>query len=260
MSTLVGKGITLFAAGLLGAQALYQLARLPSFLLRPPGAQGENDFSSRCISCGRCIEACPYVAIHAASLTNGAAVGSPVIDAREQACRLCEDFPCVAACPTGALRNITERSDVRMGIAIVDEELCIATKVGIRCEVCYRSCPLIDQAIRIELRPREDDSTHVIFAPVIDEEQCVGCGLCVERCVVSEPSVAIVIGAKPAEGRQGVGEDRNRQERHPGQIQAQTATPNGKRKRQVRRRIRKRSQGKERSWSKKSQTSQGGNS
>jgi ferredoxin-type protein NapG len=195
MGTVLGKGIALLAAGLLGAQALYSLLGKPGFLLRPPGTQGEDDFLARCIGCGRCIEACPYIAIHAASPVSGTVVGTPVIDAREQACRLCEDFPCVEACPTGALRNVTVRTDVRMGTAVVDEEACIAISRGIRCEVCYRSCPLIDQAIRIELRPREGDNIHMLFAPVIDEESCVGCGLCVERCVVSDPTVAIGIEA-----------------------------------------------------------------
>jgi ferredoxin-type protein NapG len=195
MSTLLSRGIALFAAGLLGAQALYGFVKNTRFLLRPPGAHGERDFVARCISCGRCVEACPYIAIRVASLANGIAVGSPVIDARAQACRLCEDFPCVQACPTGALRDINARVDVRMGTAVIDEEACIAINSGIRCEVCYRSCPLIDQAIRIELRPREGDDIHMVFAPVIDEENCVGCGLCVERCVVSDPTVAVGIVA-----------------------------------------------------------------
>jgi ferredoxin-type protein NapG len=201
MNTFLGKGIALLAAWLLGAQTLYNLINEPGFLLRPPGAQGEEDFRARCIGCGKCIEACPYVAIHAASPVTGSAVGTPVIDARGQACRLCEDFPCAAACPTGALRDVSTRADVRMGTAVIDDELCIAINAGVRCEVCYRSCPLINQAIDIELRPRAGDSTHMIFAPVIDASQCVGCGLCVERCVVSDPAVAIGIGVshKPSE-------------------------------------------------------------
>ena len=67
-----------------------------------------------------------------------------------------------------------------------------------RCEVCYRACPLIDEAIYIDYRMREGDAIHSVFAPVIDEDVCVGCGLCVERCIVSEPEVAIRI--VPAEG------------------------------------------------------------
>lgn len=161
-------------------------------LLRPPGAQGEDDFSARCIKCGKCIEACPYLALSPAPGDQGAAAGTPMINAREQACRLCEDFPCVNACPTNALRNIEKRADVRMGTAVIDEKLCIAFQ-GMRCEVCYRTCPLIDEAISIDYRMLEGDVIHSVFAPVINEGKCVGCGLCVERCVVSEPDVAIRI-------------------------------------------------------------------
>lgn len=73
-------------------------------------------------------------------------------------------------------------------------DLCIAFQ-GMRCEVCYRTCPLIDEAIVIDYRLREGDAIHSVFAPVIDEDKCVGCGLCVERCVVSEPRVAIRIAS-----------------------------------------------------------------
>ena len=151
-------------------------------LLRPPGAQGEKDFS--------------------APGDQGFAVGTPAIDARAQACRLCEDFPCVRACPTGALRDVEQRADVRMGTAVIDEDLCIAFQ-GMRCEVCYRTCPLIDQAISIDYRMREGDAIHSVFAPVIDEERCAGCGLCVERCVVDEPNVAIRIEAFADRTREG---------------------------------------------------------
>ena len=81
-----------------------------------------------------------------------------------------------------------------MGVAVIDEDLCIAFQ-GMRCEVCYRTCPLIDEAIVIDYRLREGDAIHSVFAPVIDEDKCVGCGLCVERCVVSEPRVAIRIAS-----------------------------------------------------------------
>ena len=163
-----------------------------SGLIRPPGARGEKDFSSRCVKCGRCIEACPYAAIVPASADASSAVGSPTLDLRNQACRLCHDFPCAAACPTDALRDVAAVEDVDMGHAVIDEGLCIALQ-GMRCEVCYRACPLIDRAITIDYRLREGDSIHSVFAPVIDEQACVGCGLCVERCVIGQPEVAIKV-------------------------------------------------------------------
>ena len=168
------------SAALVAFQAALYASHGEADLLRPPGAHGEKDFASRCVKCGKCMEACPYIAIKPARDDAGAAVGTPMIDARAQACRLCEDFPCVEACPTNALRDIETRSDVKMGIAVIDEDLCIAFQ-GMRCEVCYRTCPLIDEAIVIDYRLREGDAIHSVFAPVIDEDKCVGCGLCVER-------------------------------------------------------------------------------
>lgn len=184
------------AAAIVGGQAVYLAAAGKGELLRPPGAQSESDFMARCVKCGKCLEACPYRAVHVAPGNAGAAAGTPVIDAREQACRLCEDFPCVAACPTGALRDVEARADVHMGTAVIEEDLCIALQ-GMRCEVCYRVCPLIDEAMTIDYRMREGDAIRAVFAPRIDREKCVGCGLCVERCVVGEPRVAIRIVADP---------------------------------------------------------------
>ena len=112
------------AAAIVGGQAVYLAAAGKGELLRPPGAQSESDFMARCVKCGKCLEACPYRAVHVAPGNAGAAAGTPVIDAREQACRLCEDFPCVAACPTGALRDVEARADVHMGTAVIEEDLC----------------------------------------------------------------------------------------------------------------------------------------
>lgn len=188
----IAKYVPYAAAALLGVQAVAYIAHPTDGLIRPPGARGEKDFSSRCVKCGRCIEACPYAAIVPASADAGSAVGSPTLDLRNQACRLCHDFPCAAACPTDALRDVAAVEDVDMGHAVIDEGLCIALQ-GMRCEVCYRACPLIDRAITIDYRLREGDSIHSVFAPVIDEQACVGCGLCVERCVIGQPEVAIKV-------------------------------------------------------------------
>lgn len=185
---------------MVAVQAAAYALRGSADALRPPGAQSESDFLARCIKCGKCIEACPYMAIKPVGEMSGVAVGTPMIDAREQACRLCEDFPCVNVCPTGALRDVVERADVHMGVALIDEENCIAYK-GMRCEVCYRVCPLIDEAITIDYRMREGDDRHAVFAPIINDEKCVGCGLCVERCVISDPVVPIRIVTQAEQAR-----------------------------------------------------------
>ena len=179
-------------AGFIAAQALLGAVG-GNKLLKPPGAVSDDDFISRCISCGKCVLACPHGAVLTATVAHGRAAGTPYIDARRKACRLCVDFPCVVACPTGALRDIDKQTDVRMGTAVINEELCVVFNNGNRCEVCYRVCPLIDEAITTEFRERPGDKIHVLFAPVVNEDKCVGCGICVERCVISKPDLAIKI-------------------------------------------------------------------
>jgi len=196
-----GKIIAGVAAALVAAEGVFSVsANNSSRLLRPPGIQGEADFMARCIKCGKCIEACPYAALHAAGPLEGAAAGTPYIDPREQACRLCKGFPCVEACPTGALRDVVERADPKAGYALIDEQVCIAYQ-GYRCEVCYRVCPLIDKAITIDFQAMEQDDIHTKFIPTIDRHYCTGCGLCVERCAVSEPHVPIRIVTRAEQER-----------------------------------------------------------
>ena len=80
-----------------------------------------------------------------------------------------------------------------MGVAVINEDTCLSFQ-GMRCEVCYRACPLIDEAIRIDYRPREGDAIHAVFAPQVMRRWTVpGCGLCEQRCPVSDPAPAIVV-------------------------------------------------------------------
>lgn len=184
-------------AGAVGIATAYDVARgQDERLLRPPGSPDEKRFSALCVKCGKCILACPYQAVGAAPISAGASVGTPKIDTRAQACRLCEDFPCADTCPTGALAVPESRRAVRMGTAVIDEGLCLSYQ-AMRCEVCYRACPLIDEAIYINYQSREGDAIHAVFAPVVVPEACVGCGLCVQRCPVDSPHPAIRIEPSP---------------------------------------------------------------
>lgn len=167
-------------------------AEARGFLLRPPGAVEERRFLGACVRCGACAQACPYGAIRIADASAGVSIGTPHIIARENPCRLCPDLPCVKACPSGALdRSLEDVEKVRMGTAvIVDRENCLSIR-GLRCEVCYRNCPLIDKAITLEPRHNERTGTHTIMEPVVHREKCVGCGICEQSCVREKPVIVV---------------------------------------------------------------------
>ena len=187
-----GKALIGLAGFVVAADAVYSALDSTTYYLRPPGAQSEKDFLSRCIKCGKCAEACPHVAIHMAKDLNMTLAGTPYIDPQEQPCRMCADLPCVKVCPTLALRDTETKRDIHIGYAKISETRCIAYQ-GMRCEVCYRICPLIDEAITIDFSALEDDDIHTRFLPTVDPEVCTGCGLCVQRCVVRDPDSAVRI-------------------------------------------------------------------
>jgi ferredoxin-type protein NapG len=96
--------------------------------LRPPGAVEEERYLADCIKCGQCLQVCPYDSIFLEDVDGLAGIGTAYIDPKKRGCYLCEAFPCILACPTGALdheKNTMEQ--VHMGMAvIVNEDACLA--------------------------------------------------------------------------------------------------------------------------------------
>jgi len=193
----IKRGVTApFALALAGGLVTVPFLRKADsrgFYLRPPGALEEKRFQGACVRCGKCVQACPYRSIKLAGPDAGAGIGTPVIIAREEPCYLCPDLPCARACPSGALdKELQEIEKVQMGTAvIVDRENCLSLR-GLRCEVCYNNCPLIDKAITIEPRHNIRTGTHTIMEPVVHRDKCVGCGICEKTCVREKPVIAVL--------------------------------------------------------------------
>jgi len=137
-----------------------------------------------------------------ATLAGEGGTGVPWFEPRETPCYMCEDTPCIAACPTDALTPDTAIEDSRMGLAVLlDHESCLAFQ-GLRCEVCYRACPLMGKSIRLEMRPQERTGKHAYFLPVVDSERCTGCGRCENACILEEAAIR-VLPREMAQGKLG---------------------------------------------------------
>lgn len=177
----------------------------PKLHLRPPGSV--ENFESLCIKCGQCVQVCPYHSIELLGLDDGINLASAYINPGKRGCYLCDLFPCVLACPSGALdHSINSIKDVKMGVAVVrDIQKCYATlnknvsqddisillnrqtynqresdakkiiedNIDKSCSLCVNSCP-VDKAISfIQLNEKK---------VVKIESNCVGCGVCQEVC------------------------------------------------------------------------------
>lgn len=192
-----GAGLLALGAGLYARQA----SALPATAIRPPGALAEADFLAACVRCGLCVRDCPYDTLKLAELGDGVATGTPYFEARKIPCEMCDDIPCAAACPTGALdRGLTDIGKARMGLAVlIDQENCL-NFLGLRCDVCYRVCPVIDKAITLERihNPRSD--RHAMLLPTVHSEYCTGCGKCEKSCVLPGESAIKVLPIKLAQG------------------------------------------------------------
>ena len=180
---LLGLGVGLYAK---------QSKALPPLALRPPGALPANDFLGACIRCGLCVRDCPYNILSLAKPEEAIATGSPYFVARQLPCEMCDDIPCVKACPTGALdHHLTDINKAKMGLAVlVDHENCLNFQ-GLRCDVCYRVCPVIDKAITLEQQLNPRTGKHALFIPVVHSEYCTGCGKCEKSCVLEAAAIKV---------------------------------------------------------------------
>ncbi len=221
--TLMTQNIGLGAMGGLLWAGYADKAKSSPLTLRPPAALDEEDFVKTCIKCGLCSEACfnrPQnidketgkqrpTTLKMAKAGDDAMIGTPFFIPTEVPCYMCDDIPCVPVCPTEALdiTKVTNKKGeldptmIDMGLAVVDQNSCIAFW-GIQCDACYRACPLLDDAIKLEYAKNERTGKHAFLKPVVNMLSCTGCGLCEKACVTEKPAI-FVLPREYALGRPG---------------------------------------------------------
>ncbi|MDD2903558.1 MAG: 4Fe-4S binding protein [Syntrophales bacterium] len=183
--------ITSVAAGVVAVPLLRlgSLARRPEeHLIRPPGAQDEAAFLSRCIRCGECMKVC---------LTNGlqpvlweAGLEGfytsrliPRLGYCAYSCNLCGQV-----CPTGAIPHLplAEKQAQVLGTAFINHSRCIPYTEGDDCLVCEEHCPVSPKAITFseqEVLNRRGEKVKVKL-PLVLPDRCIGCGHCEHVCPV----------------------------------------------------------------------------
>ena len=204
----VARATGLAALGGLVWSAYVDEVTASQLTLRPPAALDEKDFLKTCIKCGMCVEACPFDTLKLAKPGDNKPLGTPYFEPRDVPCYMCPDIPCVPVCPTDALdiTKVTTNGNLDinkadMGVAVVDTTNCIAFW-GIQCDACYRACPLLDSAIKLEYEKNSRTGKHAYLKPVVDSNFCTGCGLC-ERACVTEKAAIFVLPREVALGKVG---------------------------------------------------------
>jgi ferredoxin-type protein NapF len=157
------------------------------FKLTPPGACSEKNFSTKCVGCQLCVQACP---------NNVLRVGAnlqPVMAFDRGYCRS-ECTRCSKVCPTGAILPITaeRKKHIHIGHAHWVSSRCLALKDGIPCTACVDHCPV--KAIKLVRYKEKDLSSPNV--PVVDRHACIGCGACEHLCP-ARPMPAMVISGHP---------------------------------------------------------------
>jgi len=150
-------------------------------VLRPPGALPEKEFLDTCYRCGNCVDVCPARAIR--PLADGGPVdqtGTPYVDPDLAACVVCDELACMKACPSGALRAVTEPARIRMGRAEIQPALCVRSHGG-DCTLCVDKCPFGSQAVRVD-----DHGRIEVLAG-----GCVGCGSCQFYCPTAPKAITV---------------------------------------------------------------------
>lgn len=157
--------------------------------IRPPRAAAASDFTSLCMRCGACVEVCPTKAISLTGLLLDVKnISTPVMTPKFGGCTAWNDGcqACSDACPTRALDPSIPLNKAKLGDVEIEQGKCV------NCMVCFNVCP-VEGAVLFPNPDGDPFKRHreiptklkLVSSPVkpyINNDRCVGCGLCIHEC------------------------------------------------------------------------------
>ena len=159
----------------------------------PPGAMSIKNLEDHCTGCQLCVSKCPNDVLRPS--TDLMHLMQPEMSFERGYCRP-ECTVCGDVCPTGAIRPIRkeEKTAIKVGHAVLVRKNCIAVTTDDGCGLCATKCP----AGAVMLTTVEYEGRSV-YAPVVDEEKCLGCGTCEHLCP-ARPFAAIYVEGHEVHG------------------------------------------------------------
>jgi polyferredoxin len=190
------RGGAIFLGGLSLGSGLSVFDRtVKTDLIRPPGVVDDTLFVKRCLRCFQCVRSCPNKIIKITGLESGFdSLFTPHIEYNEYGC----DYTCQVCqqvCPNYAipLQPLPEKQKTKMGLAAIDESLCVVFARDTNCLVCEEFCPIPDKAIKVVEKTKVVDGESIVLRyPVVDTTLCNGCGKCEGNCPVREDATRAI--------------------------------------------------------------------
>jgi len=164
-------------------------------LLRPPGVADEAHFVENCLRCLQCVRSCPNQIIKITGGEHGfASLYTPHLEFRPYGCDyFCQ--VCQQVCPNRAipLQSLEQKQSTPIGVARIDESLCVVYKEKFNCLVCEEVCPVPEKAIRYDVTGERSEDGEPLREPKMIPERCVGCGICEARCPAEPVAIRVFV-------------------------------------------------------------------
>ncbi|MBP3252927.1 MAG: 4Fe-4S binding protein [Bacteroidales bacterium] len=173
----------------------------------PPGAKSIKNLQNKCTGCQLCVSKCPNNVLRPSD--DLLHLMQPVMSFEKGACRP-ECTACSEVCPAGAIQKISreDKSSTQIGTAKWVKQNCVVISNDHNCGNCARHCPvgaiIMVPYVKNNANPadkkeipnstsaldQQDDKQLMI--PTVNENRCIGCGMCEYVCP-SRPFSAIYV-------------------------------------------------------------------